>query len=183
MKAAIFFERDGVLNLTRTQGNTQVIPTTMEQFQINPEAVTALGELKQAGFLLIATTNQPGISRGCLSRRELDWMHAALRRKLPLDDIFVCSHDDGDRCTCRKPGSGLFIEAAFKWHLDLERSFVVSDKWQDAHAARQVGAISLLLKSPWNGRGHYDFMAESLGDIVQKIHQLSSASCLLMHQV
>ena len=35
-------------------------------------------------------------------------------------------------CPCRKPEPGLFTEAAFKWHLDLERSFVISDKWQDA---------------------------------------------------
>ena len=183
MKTAIFFERDGVLNLTKTERNNQVVPLTLDQFKVNPEAIPALRKLKAAGFLLIATTNQPGLSHGHLSRREMDWMHEAMRRQLPLDDILVCPHDQSDRCGCRKPGTGLLVEASFKWHLDLGLSFVVSDKWQDAQAAQIVGATSLLLRSQWNGNGHHDFLANSLGEIVQKIQQLSSASCLVMHQM
>lgn len=183
MKTAIFFERDGVLNLARTERNNQVAPLSSDDFKINPDAVAALRELKAAGFLLIATTNQPGLSRGVLPRRELDRMHDMLKRQLPLDDILVCPHDQSDRCTCRKPGTGLLLEASFKYHLDLGLCFVVSDKWQDAQAAQVVGATSLLLRSPWIGKGHHDFAADSLSEIVQKIQQLSSASCLVMHQM
>ena len=74
------------------------------------------------------------------------------------------------------------MEAAFKWHLDLERSYVVSDKWQDAQAAHLAGCSSLLLKSPWIGKGHHDFVLSSLSEVVQKIMQLQSGSILLMHQ-
>ena len=59
--------------------------------------------LKSAGFLLIATTNQPGLSLETLSRRELDRMHEKLRRCFPLDDILVCPHAQMDDCPCRKP--------------------------------------------------------------------------------
>ena len=58
--------------------------------------VLLLSQLKQAGFILIATTNQPAVSRGELSRNELDLMHAILRRKLPLDDVVICPYDDTD---------------------------------------------------------------------------------------
>ena len=57
-------------------------------------------------------------------RRELDAMHDHLRRLLPVDGVLLCPHDESDRCSCRKPGAGLFTEAAFRWHLDLDRSFV-----------------------------------------------------------
>lgn len=176
MKVGVFIERDGVLNKVKVEGQHQVIPLTAMEFEVHPEAVTLLKRLKAAGLVLIATTNQPGLSHGQLSRRELDRMHETLRRTLPLDDIFVCPHAEADRCPCRKPKPGLLIEAKFKWHMDLERSFVISDKWYDAEAARAAGCTSLLLKSPWVGSVHHDFLLPNLRAAVDKILQLHLAS-------
>ena len=75
MKTAIFFERDGILTLAKVERQHQATPLSLEEFQINPAALPALKQLKQAGFVLIATTNQPGLSHGTLARRELDRMH------------------------------------------------------------------------------------------------------------
>ncbi|MBI3875772.1 MAG: HAD-IIIA family hydrolase [Verrucomicrobia bacterium] len=172
MKVAVFFERDGVLNQTRVVCGQQVPPMTFDEFHVNGEAAGLLQQLKDAGYVLIATTNQPLVSRGTLPRRELDLMHNRLLRLLPLDDILVCPHEEGDRCPCRKPRTGLLIEAAFKWHLDLEHSFVVSDKWQDAAAAAVAGCTSMLIRSVWNGGCHRDFVVPSLMDAVGKILQL-----------
>jgi D-glycero-D-manno-heptose 1,7-bisphosphate phosphatase len=115
------------------------------------------------------------LSRGYLPRRELDRMHDLIRRTLPVDDILVCPHDEADRCPCRKPKPGLLIEAGFKWHLNLERSFVISDKWPDAEAARNAGCTSFLLESPWTGSGHHDFLLPDLAAAVGKILRLQGA--------
>lgn len=176
MKAAIFLERDGILNLARVERNQQLPPLTLEQFQVNAKAIAPLLKLKSAGFRLIATTNQPAMSHGNLSRWEMDRMHDILRRAFSLDDILFCPHAEDEFCPCRKPKPGLFSEAAFKWHIDLERSFVISDKWQDAEAARAVGATSLLVKSPWIGDGHHDFVLPDVKAIVEKIGQLQSSA-------
>ncbi len=174
MKSAVFIERDGVLNSVRTERGHQVTPLTLDQFKINEAAKEPLQKLKAAGFILIVTTNQPGLSRGYQSRRELDLMHAILRRQFPVDDIVMCPHDETDHCPCRKPKHGLLTEAAFKWHLDIEHSFVVSDKWQDAEAARSAGCLSLLLNSPWVGTVHHDFLLPSVPSVADKILQLQS---------
>jgi D-glycero-D-manno-heptose 1,7-bisphosphate phosphatase len=179
MKSAIFFERDGILNLCRVERGQQMSPRTLDDFQVNPAAREPLETLRNAGFLLLATTNQPGISRGYLSRRELDLMHIVLRKRLPLDDLLMCTHDEMDRCPCRKPNPGLIREAAFKHHLDLDRCFVVSDKWQDAQAAHNAGCISLLLESPWIGKGHQDFVLPNLDAVVAKILQLQENPLVL----
>ena len=150
-------------------------PLTFEQFKINKEAIAPILRLKAAGFRLIATTNQPAISEGKISRWDLDRMHDSLRRTFSLDDILVCPHAEDDFCPCRKPSSGLFSEAAFKWHIELEQSFVISDKWQDADAARVVGATSLLVRSPWIGDGHHDFVLPDIATIVRKILHLQPA--------
>jgi D-glycero-D-manno-heptose 1,7-bisphosphate phosphatase len=172
MKQGVFIERDGILNRVRVERQHQVSPLTLEEFRVNKAMVPLLNKLKDAGLLLIATTNQPGLSRGYQSRRELDRMHDLLRRALPLDDILICPHDETDRCPCHKPKPGLLVEAGFKYHLDLDHSFVISDKWQDAEAARAAGCTSLLLQSPWVGNVHRDFLLPDLNAVVDKILRL-----------
>ncbi len=180
MKIGVFIERDGVLNKVRLDRQQhQQIPLTMPEFKVNQSAAALLKRLKTAGLILIVTTNQPGVSRGYLSRRELDLMHTLLRRALPIDDVFVCPHDEADQCPCRKPKPGLLTEAKFKWQLDLDRSFVISDKWQDAEAARACGCTSVLVKSPWIGNVHHDFVMPSLPAAVDKILQLYASDPLV----
>lgn len=172
MKKAVFIERDGVLNEVQAGPKNQITPLTLEEFKVKKEAEPALRKLKKAGFILIVTSNQPGLSRGYQSRRELDRMHDILRRCFPIDDLLICPHDESDHCPCRKPRPGLLIEAAFKWHLNLDHSFVISDKWQDSEAARTAGCTSLLLQSPWVGKVHHDFVLPDIEAITEKILSL-----------
>jgi len=172
MREAVFVERDGILNQIRIERGNPVSPRSLDEFQILSDAAEPLARLKEAGLLLIATTNQPGISRGYQSRRDTDVMHELLKSRFELDDLLMCPHDEMDRCTCRKPGTGMFREAAFKWQIDLDHSYVISDRWQDAQAAQQIGSTSLLVKSPWSNRGHHDFVLEDLGAVVAKLLQV-----------
>lgn len=171
VKHAVFFERDGVLNHCERRGGRQISPVRFEQFVINPEARPLLQALKSAGFVVIVATNQPGIARGEIHRSELDLMHRTLLQKLPIDDILVCPYDDSSHPCC-KPQPGLFIEAAFKWSLDLDHSFVVSNHWADAKAAHVAGCTSVMIDSPWVGKDHHDFIVPDLATAVRKIRQL-----------
>jgi D-glycero-D-manno-heptose 1,7-bisphosphate phosphatase len=176
MKQAVFIERDGVLNQVRIERQQPIAPLTLEEFRLNTDLVPLVQKLKDANLVVIVTTNQPGISRGYQSRRELDRMNDLLRRTFTVDDLVLCPHDETDRCPCRKPKPGLLVESAFKWHLDLDRSFVIGDKWQDAEAARTAGCTSLLLKSPWVGTVHRDFLLPDFESVVNKILRLKSSS-------
>ena len=162
-----------VLNQVRTAGRTQIPPLCLEDFHIREDAREPLELLRAAGYLVLVTTNQPNVARGLLPRRELDRMHDLLRRVLPIDGILLCPHEESDRCSCRKPGAALFTEAAFRWHLDMERSFAISDKWQDASAAFVAGCNSGLIRSPWNGSVHHDFMVNNLAQAAEKILQFN----------
>jgi len=179
MKFGVFIERDGVLNQALVERSQQVSPLSLGQFQINPAAAGLVRRLKAAGFVVIATTSQPGLSRGYQSRRALDQMHALLLKEVPLDEILVCPHDETDRCPCRKPKPGLLMEARYKWQLDLDRSFVISDKWPDAEAALAVGATSLLIKSPWLGNAHHDLVVTDFKAAVEKLLQLHASPAMV----
>jgi D-glycero-D-manno-heptose 1,7-bisphosphate phosphatase len=168
MRAALFVERDGILTIPRIEGRSVVTPHTLEEVVLNQAAVEPLREFKRAGFLLIATTNQPGISRGYIFRREVDRIHDYLTSAFELDDLLMCPHDEMDRCPCRKPKPGLLREAAFKWKLNLDHCFVVSEKWQDAKMAHNAGCTSLMVRSPLNGSGHHDFVLPDIESVAAK---------------
>ncbi len=180
MRLAAFIERDGVLNRVRVERQHQVSPLSLDDFHVNTGAAPLLRQLRSAGFLIIATTNQPGLSRGYQSRRLLDQMHERLCRELPLDDVLVCPHDESDQCPCRKPKAGLLFEARYKWQLDLDRSYVISDKWQDAEAALTAGCTSLLIDSPWRGSVHHDLVLSDLPRVVAKLLDLHQNPRLLV---
>src|SRR5436189_6020745 len=109
MKRAVFIERDGILNEVRSGPKQQIAPIGLEEFKLMTAAAEPLKKLKAVGFVLIATTNQPGLSRGYQSRRELDRMHDLLRRGFPLDDIMLFLPDYADHCPSCQSLPGLLL--------------------------------------------------------------------------
>jgi D-glycero-D-manno-heptose 1,7-bisphosphate phosphatase len=170
MRVAVFFERDGILARWDSNNTT---PVRLEEFHIREDAAAPLALLSDAGFHLFATTNQPGVTSGAPTRRELDLMHAMLIRRLGLHEVLVCPHAIDDQCPCRKPQPGLLREAARRHGVDLDHSFVVSDRWVDAEMAEAAGATSVLIRSKHNGHGHHDFVVPDLASAVAKIFEIA----------
>ncbi len=169
MKTAVFIEKDGILNHHRNHPHKGTPPLSLEDFVLPKDILSDLQRLKNEGFMLVATSNQPGVSDGTLNRRELDRMCRRLLSELPLDDLLICPHGEQDYCPCRKPKAGLFLEAAFKWQINLEQSFIVSEKWQDAEAARQIGSTPILIDSPWAHERRHDWIAADFSAAVDRI--------------
>jgi len=176
-RRAVFLDRDGVLNEAVVRDGKPYSPAGLNEVVIPADVPEALRGLRAAGFALIVVTNQPDVARGIQPRAVVEEINAALRAELPLDDIFVCYHDDSDGCACRKPQPGLLLQAAGEYRIDLARSFMVGDRWRDVEAGRRAGCLTVRLE------GHYredgpdsppDFIARSL---------FEAASWILKHPV
>ncbi|MDQ6878007.1 MAG: HAD family hydrolase [Candidatus Dormibacteraeota bacterium] len=145
LRPAVFLDRDGVLNEPIVKAGLPNPPSGVADLRIASGAIDACRRLSEAGLFLVVATNQPDIARGTQTREVLDAIHDALRRKMHLDAVLVCPHDDEDRCECRKPAPGLLLEGARRWHLDLERSVMVGDRWRDVEAGRAAGCATVLV--------------------------------------
>jgi D-glycero-D-manno-heptose 1,7-bisphosphate phosphatase len=119
--------------------------------EIYPDVPEALERLRNAGFLLIVTTNQPDVARGKTSQAGVQAIHAFLAGKLPLDEIRVCYHDDADLCVCRKPKPGMILAAAERFGIDVAASYMVGDRWRDIDAGLAAGCTPILIE-----RGHQE---------------------------
>jgi D-glycero-D-manno-heptose 1,7-bisphosphate phosphatase len=147
-RAAVFLDRDGVLNESYLEDGGPVPPRKADDFHLLPGVVEACESFAAAGLVLVVVTNQPDIARGDLRQTDLDAIHSLLRAQLPVDDIVVCPHDNAEGCPCRKPRPGMILDAAARLELDLNRSVVVGDRWRDIDAARRAGVHSIHIE--WN---------------------------------
>jgi D-glycero-D-manno-heptose 1,7-bisphosphate phosphatase len=151
LRAAVFLDRDGVLNSVFLRDGATHPPACVEEFALLPGAAEAVRRL-HAGFALVVVTNQPDVARGTQTREGVEAIHERLRTELPMLEVLACYHDDSDGCDCRKPKPGMLWEAAQRWQLDLRRSFLVGDRWSDVAAGQAAGCRTLLVETPYSSR-------------------------------
>jgi D-glycero-D-manno-heptose 1,7-bisphosphate phosphatase len=145
LKRAVFLDRDGVINQSIIRDGKPHPPHRVEDTVIVPGAHDHLTRLKEHGFFLAVVTNQPDVRRGTVDRKNIEDIHRYLRSQLPLDDFFVCYHDDSDGCDCRKPLPGLLLKGSETHHIDLEKSYLVGDRWRDIDAGAAAGCRTILI--------------------------------------
>jgi len=168
-RRAVFLDRDGVLVVPSFRNGRSFAPTTLEQFEIYPEAPECLSRLKQAGFLLVVVTNQPDVGAGRVRREIIEEMHMRLRQALPLDAIKVCFHRQNENCTCRKPLPGLLLEAADELVVDLANSVMIGDRASDVEAGFAAGCSTVFIDLNYTAETppkRVDFTAAGLTEAV-----------------
>lgn len=169
MKKAIFLDRDGVINRVILNGGEPFSPRRFREFEFLDGIKEVLEKFKEVGFINIIITNQPDIARGLIEWEISEKMHKVIRENLPIDDIFVCPHDDIDQCPCRKPKPGMLLEAAKKWDIDLKSSFLIGDQWKDIGAGKNAGCATILISYPYNKKVNPDFRVNNLHSAAEVI--------------
>lgn len=149
-KAALFLDRDGVINVDHGYVHK---PEDVEFIDGIFELVAAA---KRAGYLVIVVTNQAGIGRGYYSEADfhalMDWMKARFaERGGQIDAVYFCPYHpehgigqyrrDSD---CRKPAPGMLLQAQRELDIDMQRSVLIGDKPSDIAAGRAAGVNNLL---------------------------------------
>jgi D-glycero-D-manno-heptose 1,7-bisphosphate phosphatase len=153
VRRAVFLDRDGVLNRPVIREGKPYPPAGLHHLEIFPDAPAALAALREAGFRLYVVTNQPDVARGVQTRDEVEQIHRALSDALPLDGFYVCYHDDGDACECRKPKPGLLLAAAEEHGISLRESYMIGDRWRDVEAGQRAGCRTVWLDFGYAERG------------------------------
>jgi D-glycero-D-manno-heptose 1,7-bisphosphate phosphatase len=145
VRAAVFLDRDGVINANVVRDGKPVAPTTIEELRFLPGVEDAVRRLREAGYTVIVCTNQPDVATGRTSRAIVDSMHALVRDRLKVDDIKACFHTDQDGCDCRKPKPGMLLAAAHEHDIDLAASYMVGDRWRDTAAGQAAGCVTIFV--------------------------------------
>lgn len=163
-RPAVFFDRDGVLNVDKGY------VYRWEDFVWIPGAIETIRYFNEQGYLTFVVTNQSGIARGYYTEDDLHHLHARMNLELQshgahIDAFYFCPHHPDallekyrGECDCRKPQAGMIRKALREWPVDTEASFLVGDKISDIEAAKTSGITGYL----FTGRNLCQFLKENV---------------------
>ena len=152
MNLAVFIDRDGVLNQDPPH-----YAHRLDQLALIPRSDDAIKLLKDNGYLVIVISNQSGVARGYYTENEVSSFNIALLTEIKknggdIDAIYYCPHHPDAKiekyrltCNCRKPKPGMLLQAAKEHNIDLQKSYVVGDKWSDIEAGKNAGCQTILV--------------------------------------
>jgi D-glycero-D-manno-heptose 1,7-bisphosphate phosphatase len=145
-RVAVFLDRDGVINRAVVRAGKPYPPASVDEFALIEGVDEACRLLQQAGYLLVVVTNQPDVGRGAQSMKAVEDMHVAMCEALPIDRVEVCCDaDDLSGSDRRKPRPGMVLDAARELNIDLNRSFMVGDRWRDIDCGHAAGCITIFI--------------------------------------
>lgn len=155
-------DRDGVL----TVDSAIVDPAELE---LLPGAAAGVKLLNEAGVRVAVVTNQAVVARGLCAAETLEQVHARLEHLLEregakLDAIYACPHHPETHhkegvealrgpCRCRKPSTGMVVDALAALGVAPWRAVVVGDASIDMQLAHNAGLPAIALDT---GKGAGD---------------------------
>ncbi len=146
---AIFLDRDGTINAGIPKYERV---DSADKVEILPNAVEGLKLLEDLDYLCFFVTNQAGLAEGLISQKDFDVINNEVLTQVELSGIkitetYVCPHGEGSNCECRKPKPGLLLDAAKKYDIDLENSWMIGDRLTDIHTGINAGTKTILVKT------------------------------------
>lgn len=154
---AVFLDRDGTINVLKGFLNNA------ENFELISGVSEAIKRLNTSDYLTIVITNQPVLARGECTFAELERIHMKMETELGkqgayIDDLFFCPHHphrgyEGEipelkiDCECRKPNTGMIMQAAEQYNIDLTKSWLVGDTTVDIQTGINAGVKTILVET------------------------------------
>jgi len=136
---AVFLDKDGTL--------VENVPYNVDPARIRLAngAEEALRRLAEAGYRVIVVSNQPGVALGHFAEHELERVERHLGALVPMSAFYYCPHAPQAGCSCRKPQSGMLLQAAREHGVELAQSWMVGDILDDVEAGRRAGCRTVLV--------------------------------------
>ena len=146
LRAAVFLDRDG------TMCEEVGYLNHVSRFRMFPFVAGAVRRLNDAGYAIIVVSNQSGVARGYFPESLVQQVNQVMTQELleagaRVDGVYYCPHASSDDCSCRKPKTGMLDCAAREQRIELQRSFVVGDRYTDIELARNANARGILVRT------------------------------------
>ncbi|GIS74602.1 MAG: hypothetical protein CM1200mP12_03210 [Gammaproteobacteria bacterium] len=150
----IVLDRDGVIN-----EDLWGYVTKKEEFKTIEGSLLAIKKLTDAGFNVVIATNQACISKKIINEKQLQEVHDHMSLLVQeaggkIDHVAFCPHTPEEKCSCRKPETGLLDEIEERLGCSLKIVFLLGTKNLMCCALLILVAFLFWLKLVME-RGHY----------------------------
>ena len=134
---AILIDRDGVLNI---KNKNHFYVRTLNELKLNYTLIKKYKKILKNN-LLLCISNQAGISTGEVTNINLKKINKKIKQELidtfgiKIKEFFISPHHFNSNNFDRKPNQGLFLKAAQKYNIILDRTFYIGDDIRDIEAS------------------------------------------------
>lgn len=155
-KPAVFLDRDGVILEDMVDGKNH-FTNKVKDITFYPNSLGSLRTLSKKGYDLVIVSNQAGVANGSMSAEDLEEINSHLmkvfsREGINVKDIFCCIHPSKGSCKCRKPKTGMVIQAANMYGLDLKSSYMIGDATSDIELGNRLRLKTFLVQTGFAGK-------------------------------
>ena len=145
-RKTVFIDRDGVINEDLIDDYIK----SWDDFRFIPGSVEAMKKLSAKGYNIVIISNQAGIGDGIYSETTLDhitnrMLHELKQNSVEVKGIYYCLHGKDAGCECRKPKTGLFVQAAKDIKFNPTETYFIGDKATDIEAGKKFGLKTLFV--------------------------------------
>ncbi len=145
MQKALFLDRDGIINVDHGY------VFKIEDFKFNQGIFSLLKFFIKYNYKLFIVTNQSGIGRDYYSQEDFltltSWMIEEFKKRgIEIISVEYCPHAPEEKCSCRKPETGMIDKLLAQHKIALEKSWLIGDKQSDidlAHNATVANTIAI----------------------------------------
>lgn len=170
----LFLDRDGVINVLRVNDYVK----NVAELEIREDFLKSIPLIVRNFGKVFIVTNQQGIAKGVCTQEAVNEVHRHMlqileRHGLHIDNIYMCPHLAGSGCPCRKPATGLAMQAKADYpDIDFARSVMIGDSASDMRFGRNCGMETVFI-GPVTEENRADILADA-DHIVHSIYQYLS---------
>ena len=144
MQSHLFLDRDGTIIREQNYLRDPL------KVSLESDLIAGLLRFQALGFRLVVVSNQSGVGRGLITEDDVMAVNVRSAELLADQGVIIsswhhCPHRPDQGCSCRKPASGLFLEASAIHSVDWLSSFMVGDKPSDVQAGLALGMKAALI--------------------------------------
>lgn len=175
MSYLVLLDRDGTIN---AHAGLVIKP---EQLVLLPDAAKAIKLLNDHNILVAIVTNQPIVARNLCTEDEAEAINQYLINMLAkqgakVDAAYFCPHHPESThpeasnsyridCNCRKPKTGMLVQAAKHFKISPLNCFMVGDSTRDILAGKNFGCKTIILQTGEAGKdGTYSVLPDYTSD-------------------
>ena len=164
MNPVLFLDRDGVINKKREDYVKNV-----GEFEFLPNIFEAIKKINNLGITIIVITNQSIVNRKIISKNQLNEIHDFMQNKMKekscsIKKIYFCPHHPDEKCSCRKPNTGMIEQAVKDFNIDLKNSLLIGDSESDIEVANRMKINSIKLET----NGDLNYLIDNIKEIFFK---------------
>lgn len=167
----LFLDRDGVIN--EKLDNDYV--KRVEEFRFLKDAEEAIASFGKVFGKIIVVTNQQGIGKGLMSHEDLEEVHQYMLKGIEekdgrIDAIYYCPELAAKNAACRKPNTGMPIEAKQRFPaIEFKKSIMVGDSFSDIEMGKRLEMVTVFISEELNNESQADYTLSSIKELSEKI--------------